>query len=510
MSKNKKDYQNELKNISIACASAELVSRYGSAGAEYLKGLRGIDYETGQKFDRSLIDISNYKTNPEYVDNNIKQQAGFSAEINSVSKKNAEAIIAGKPNRFSRSEDIAGYGKNHNVVDIIELIDGKEISTSQMKFVSNPEGLLKKIACGEGGGKNDLSRYMKVDKLEVPSEQVDKMKKFCSQEIEKLQKQANKLREQGNIDQALKCENRAKNYQELSEKITDSGLTTDEAIALRLNPRWETAKNIASISHRAGIEGAKFGAAIGGSISIISNIVALHSGNKEFGEAVKDASFDTLKAAGVGYATSATGAAVKSLMQQAPNEIVRGLSKTALPAMIVTACISTGKSVKRFINNEISHIELTQEIGQTAVGIISGSAFTMLGQIAIPIPVVGGLIGGMIGCAIANTFYQGFCNALQDAKLSAERQKIIEMECETSIMLMKKFQYQLDQIFTQKQVQLDRESQELFSALKNPQISADDFCQKINRFAEILGKQLSISNQAELDKVMLSEQPLII
>lgn len=144
MSKNKKDYQNELKNISIACASAELVSRYGSAGAEYLKGLRGIDYETGQKFDRSLIDISNYKTNPEYVDNNIKQQAGFSAEINSVSKKNAEAIIAGKPNRFSRSEDIAGYGKNHNVVDIIELIDGKEISTSQMKFVSNPEGLLKK------------------------------------------------------------------------------------------------------------------------------------------------------------------------------------------------------------------------------------------------------------------------------------------------------------------------------------------------------------------------------
>jgi hypothetical protein len=55
-----------------------------------------------------------------------------------------------------------------------------------MKFVTNTEGLIDKIAAGAGGGKSDYSRYMTVDKLEVPTEQVEEMKAYCRTQTEKL------------------------------------------------------------------------------------------------------------------------------------------------------------------------------------------------------------------------------------------------------------------------------------------------------------------------------------
>ena len=148
----------------------------------------------------------------------LKQQAGFSAEISSVSKRNAQAIIDGKANRFVRSEDLAKYGKNNTTVDIVELLDGKELSTAQMKFVSHPDELLKKIARGEGGGKNDYSRYLAVDRVEVPTEQVEMMKATCREQANNLKEQAQALREKGNLPLADKFEKQAENYRQLEHK----------------------------------------------------------------------------------------------------------------------------------------------------------------------------------------------------------------------------------------------------------------------------------------------------
>lgn len=381
--------RNNLTDTAIAGALSETVSRYGLAGAEFLKGLRGVDYETGQIFDRSLRKVAQGKLNPNYYEQNLKQQAGFSAEIASVSKKNAQAIMSGNNSRFSRSEDIASYGKNHNVVDIVELLEGQEISTSQMKFVGDYENLLNKIAKRNSGNKNDLSRYLEVDRLEMPSEQVEKAKAYCREQAKSLKQQA-------------------KNFEKLESKISDSGMTTEEAIAYRLNPEWETVKDISRVSHQAGIQGAKFGAVIGGSISLVTNIIAYKSSNKELSEAVVDTGMDTLKSAGVGYGTAFTGTAIKSYMAQSANEVVRNLSKTALPAMIVSACLATSKSVASYAKGEIDESTLMQEMGISVTGMLSSSAFATIGQIAIPIPVLGGLIGGMIGYTLTNTFYQSF------------------------------------------------------------------------------------------------------
>ncbi|QEY24605.1 hypothetical protein [Neisseria animalis] len=502
--------KSNIQNYAIGAGLYETTSRYGSAGAEFLKGLRGVDNETGKVFNRSLLKISEGKINPDYAEQNIKQQAGFSAEVAGVSKRNAEAIIDGRKNRFSRSEDLSGYGSDNTTVDIIELLDGKEISNSQMKFVSNPDGLLKKIARGEGGGKNDLSRYMKVDKLEVPTEQVEQMKATCRTQAEKLQQQAEKARERGDTALAEKLQKQSDNYKKLETKIADSGMTTEEAIRYRNNPRWETAKDIAGVSHRAGIEGAKFGAAIGGGISALSNIVAVWSGDKEFGEAVADTAADTLVSAGVGYGTAFAGSAIKGYMQQSANVTARALSKTGLPAMIVSSCLAATKSITRYAKGEIDELGLTEEMSMVAAAALSGSAFTVLGQIAIPIPVLGGLIGGMIGYAVTNAFHQGFFAALRDAKLSAERRQMVEMKCAAARELAQRYEQAINETFERKLTRLGMESRAMFALLDNPDISADDFCAGMNRFAEMLGRKISINNMAELDAAMLTDDPLVI
>ena len=384
--------KSNFKENMIGAGSQELVNRYGSANAEFLKGLRGIDYESGIKFDRSLIDVSNYKINPDYVENNIKQQAGFSAEIAHVSKKNAEAIIDKTGSTFSRSEDISKYGKNHNVVDIVETtITGDEI-TSQMKFVTDPKKLMDKIAAGEGGGKNDYSRYMEADRIDLPTEQVADAKKYCLEKADKLNRQAERLDLEGKKELAQKSREQAKNYTELEKKCQDSGISTEEAKRYRLDPKWETAKDIAEVSHRAGIEGAKFGTAIGGSISLISNIIAVKSGNKELEDALFDTATDTLKSAGVGYATGFAGSALKGAMQQSSKQFIREASKTGLPAMIVSTCLSLGKTITSYASGEIDEKALLREVGAIANSSISTAAFSSLGQIVIPIPVLGCLL----------------------------------------------------------------------------------------------------------------------
>lgn len=499
--------KNEIKNITIASSQYEITQCYGSAGAEFLKGLRGVDRETGEVFDRSLKQISEYKINPDYAEQNIKQQAGFSAEVVSVNKRNAEAIIEGKNSRTYRSEDFPGYGKNHNTVDIIEISDG-EIITSQTKFVSNKNALLKKIACGEGGGKNDLSRYLSENKLEVPTEQVESMKEHCREQSKSLREQYARLKAEGNIELAETKLEHAKNYEALEDKISDSGVTTEEAIRIRTNPEKETFKNIAKTSHKAGIEGAKLGATIGGSVSLIGNAIALYSGDKTLYEATSETIKDTAKSAGMGYATGFSGSTLKAYWSQSSSETLRAVAKTNLPATIISICASTGKLITRYAKGEINEAELAKEMGVSLSGMLSASMFAGIGQLAIPVPVLGGMIGGLVGYAMTNTFYQSFFDVLKEAKLSKQRREMVEMHCATAKMIANAYRENLTELFNTKIIQLKDTGQAMFDALDNPELSCEEFCTEMNRFALVLGKDLPIKSKAELDQAMQSDEPL--
>ncbi|GAA9924682.1 hypothetical protein VN0847_08560 [Helicobacter pylori] len=63
-------------------------------------------------------------------------------------------------------------------------------------------------------------------------------------------------------------------------------------------------------------------------------------------------------------------------------------------------------------------------IGRTNTSLLSGGTMAIASQALIPIPVFGALIGGFVGAALSEAFF----NALNSKKVELARQRRIEIE----------------------------------------------------------------------------------
>lgn len=492
----------------VAMSAKETVDRFGSASAEFIKGYRGVDNQTGQQFAKGLADIAKHKVNADPLEaaKNIKQQAGFAAEVAATSRDNAEAIISGSKLRTVRSDDLPQFGKNHNVVDRVQILDGQIIdgSQAQMKFVGDRNTLFSRIAREDG----KFERYRGI-KLELPSEQFADAKEYCQEQADKLRANAQQAEQHGKPDVAAKLRREAANYEELGENVRDSGLTTEQAIKYRQNPAIETIRDIAQTSHRAGMEGAKIGAVIGGSVSIIKNVFAVAQNQMEWGEAALEVGQDALKSSAIGYGTAFVGSAVKGVMEQSGREGIRVLANTSAPTLVVSVCLSLGSSVKRYVCGEIGEAEFLIEVGEKGAGMLSSGMFAALGQVAIPIPVVGAAIGGMVGYTLSSIFYQSALDAAKGAELSREnlnRVRVIEAEARSHIA---REQAALDAFMGREIPQLHEETRALFLVVDTVgDGGVDGLAAAVNRYATLLGKQLQFGSKTEFDAFMASDAPL--
>lgn len=557
-----KEIRRDAIRTTEALSTHETVQRFGSASAEYIKGYRGVDNESGVRLAKGLADISKYKVNDNHAAQNIKQQAGFSAEVASTSRDNAEAIIRKSDVRVSRSDDLPQYGKNHNIVDRVQLVDGKVIdgSQAQMKFVGNRDDLFDKIARENG----KFARYRGV-KLELPTEQFEgdkaslikaqelreharKLKEKASDnsthaeeakkilsDVRKLERDAksaesqaqsardrcrskakearhnaNRAEEAGNSNAAAKLRIDADEYEKLADNVRDSGLTTEDAIYYRENPGTATLRDIGRTAHGAGLQGAKYGAIIGGSISVLMNCWAVAQGEKEVSEALPDIALDTVKAGALGYATAFAGSAIKGGMQQSSNQFTRQLASTSGPALALNICLSLGSTVNRFVTGEIDEAQLLTEVGEKGAGMLASGMMATVGQVAIPIPFVGAAIGGMIGYTLSSMFYQSALEAARDAKLSREQLlqiRAIEEAARERIALEHE---QLEAFVSREIPQLRLETQNLLSSLSKVDIkNSDKLAENINHYAELLGKSLQFQSLNEFETFMSSDDTLI-
>jgi len=541
-----------LVNVGIAEASAEIVQRGGEANKEFLVAFSGKDNETGQSLKNSLKSISKSKINPDYKYLNIRQQAGKSAEVAKTARDNANNIVNGNKKRTVHTDNHPDYKTNDTVVDHVEVINWKVIpgSESQMKFVNNPKELIDKIATGEGGGKNDLSRYLDT-KLDLPSDQVnDKAyQKYCTDEAKRLRKLAVKIASEKNRHKVVKllkkasrleagkniglkeyCEQRAdelrekadlhermgktelaakerqqaKNYEKVKNNIRDSGISTKEAIFYRKHPKTAIAIDIAKTSHKAGLEQIKYGAAIGGGFSIIRNLTAVLKGDKEADDAVFEVVKDTGSATAVSYGTAFTGSALAGAMKNAKSEMVRILSKTNLPAMLVTVTLETGKTLAQYFKGEIDGVQCLEELGEKGTGMVASALFATIGQIAIPIPVVGGIIGAMLGYALSSACYGQLTNALKNAKMARERRIEIEAACDEAIHMIREYRAEIEKAVSEYLsdhiITFHTAFDEMKKALDIDDI--DGFIDGANKITRELGGKPQFENMSEFESIM--------
>lgn len=489
-------------NTATALSSSETVSRYGSANAEFVKAYTGVDNEHGVKLSKGLKGISQENTG-------VKHRAGWAAEVSSTSRENAEAIINKSSERSIRSDDLKHYGietdgKYREAVDRVRVKDGEIVYEAQTKVEANGNRVANQVSHED----HKYSKYF-GKKLELPTEQVEEAKTYCRTRAQNLRTRADKLDSEGKPEVAAKFRERAERFDKLAdEDIVDLGLDTTQAIDYAERPLRETLKDIARTSHRAGVEGARYGALIGGSISLLTNAFKVAQDTKELGEAAQDVVLDTAKAAALGYGTAFVGSALKGAMQQSSNQTLRTLAGTSAPALVVNICLSLTTSIHRYIKDEISEAQLLEELGEKGTGMLSSSMMAVLGQVAVPIPFVGAAIGGMIGYTLSSSFYQCAFEAARDVELSRRQLARVQMIQEAARERIAEEQARLDE-FTRREIpQLRTETAQLFVAVNGA--DNDAFAVAINQYATLLGKQLEFSSQSEFDAFMDSDAPLVL
>lgn len=492
-----------------AGAAKEVVQRYGSAEKGHLVAYSGKDNETGKTLKRGLKKISKSKVNPEYQEQNIKQQAGFAAEDKYTARQNAEKIIKGQKERYSRTDDLGRV--NDPLYDHVLLSeDGIEIlgSGEQMKFVGgNPKACLNKLASDK------FQKYLDADAtITVPSDFYEGVLQEADVEIASLQKQLEYAKQSGKTELQENLQNRIDKYTKIKEKVKDSGISNKEAIEARLHPKISTAKDVVRLAHRAGVEQAMTGALAGGGISLIRNVVAVAKGDISPEDAAKNVVIDAGTGSIAGYTTAFAGSIIKAGMQNSGNATVRAISKSNVPAAMVTSTIDIGKSMTRFVKGEISGMECLEEMGEKGTSQLSAAMFAGVGQVVIPIPIVGALVGSMVGYALSSAFYNELINSLKDAKLAKERRQAIEAECAEAIAMIEAYHADLDlvvnhylashkQVFSQALSGLD-------DALVNGDIDA--FIENANLISSKLGHEVQFKSFKEFNDLMTSESNFIL
>ncbi|GAA7158394.1 hypothetical protein BD0049_02470 [Helicobacter pylori] len=136
----KKQKYSNITDATIMGSTGEESALHASANREHLSVLD------------ELEEISKRKINPNYINQNINQQAGYSAEIKEQAHVNANNILAGKMGRLRQYDDLSSVqkaqvknlfpnhatpSKNHEIVDYISVDEkGNVIFLARLRKVN--------------------------------------------------------------------------------------------------------------------------------------------------------------------------------------------------------------------------------------------------------------------------------------------------------------------------------------------------------------------------------------
>lgn len=208
--------------------------------------------------------------------------------------------------------------------------------------------------------------------------------------------------------------------------------------------RNSSIKNAAKTGHEAGKMGAKNAGATALTMSGINNLVSVIKGEKKSEDAIADTIKDGGKAAVSGYAMSGGLTVVSHSLSNSSSQFIQGLAKSNVPGKVITAVMVTGDTLKKWGNGEITTQECLIELGDKGLNMATMGYSMAVGQAIIPIPIVGGAIGAMVGSMLTGNLYSNMINELQMKQLEhEERMRMIE-ECHVIAQQAKEYREELE------------------------------------------------------------------
>ena len=356
-----------------------------------------------------LKEISKWKINPDFKSQNQKQHAGFAAEVIGTTKENRLAHKNETGVQTFRADDRPDlFRKNDQYVDKIRIRPDGIIERIQVKFVGkDASDCLSKLASKK------YDKYFQdgiLDKMEVPKNYYDDIKNLIPDRISKLEKQLQKVKENGNTEAAQILEKRIERYQKIDQMLEKSTVTSHEAIEAVKHPRRYTAKLLAENtfgkSIESGMEGAKMAAMMTAAVSTVDNVSKCLEGEMTPREAFVDVAKDTGLASGAAFGTAFVSTEVAQLMSASSHQLIQSLGNSAIPATVVSLGVQAFDSVIDFADGNITGQQLAYDLGES-ISQVAGSAVAgaLAGSVVPGAGTATGLVAGMVGCAVASEAY---------------------------------------------------------------------------------------------------------
>ncbi|GAA9771840.1 hypothetical protein VN0299_11520 [Helicobacter pylori] len=510
----KKQKYSNITDAAIMGSTSEESALHASANREHFSA-----------WDR-LEEISKMKINPNYINQNINQQAGYSAEIKEQAHVNAHNILAGKRERIVQYDNLssgqkaqvkklfpnyATPSKNHEIVDYISVDEKGNVipnTAVQSKFVGR-----NGVECFEKFLSKDYEKYFENGmKMEIPKDFFGDFQKEANIKIKSVESHIAKQKGLGDFQKVTSLERELQKCKTIKAHTRPARVAKGEAIEARLNPNLSTAKDVTRVSHQAGMNAAQTGALIGGGVSLITNVYECVANGKDPMKALKHTLVATAKGGALSYGSAFASSSLGGLMQSSANKVIQSLGKGSVPAMFVGACVANATILGRYLSGKIDKTELLKQLVKANATLVSSGAMAVAGQALIPIPVVGALVGGFVGAILSETFFNAFLKAREEAKLARQRRIEIEKECREFIKLLEIYQNQFKEVFERYFHETTKFFNQSFNELERASYAGDaDLAIGVNnKIQERLGQKALFDNKQEGWELIISNKDIIM
>jgi len=208
--------------------------------------------------------------------------------------------------------------------------------------------------------------------------------------------------------------------------------------------RTSAARNIVKTGHSAGKVGATNAGVTALTVSGIMNVVSVIKGEKSGEEAIGDTIKTSGKAAVTGYAMGGGMTVLSHTLSNSSSQFIQGLIKSNVPGKVITAITVTGETLKKWGDGEITTQECLIELGDKGLNMATMGYSMAVGQSLIPIPIVGGAVGALVGSMLTSGLYNKFINDLRTKQMEHEERIRIIAECQELIKQTKAFRNELE------------------------------------------------------------------
>ncbi|MCQ2614567.1 hypothetical protein JT140_02605 [Helicobacter pylori] len=508
----KKQKYSNITDAAIMGSTSEESALYASANREHLSVLD------------KLEEISKRKINPNYINQNINQQAGYSAEIKEQAHVNANNILAGKMGRLRQYDDLSSEQKaqvknlfpsyatpkkNHEIVDYVSVDEKGNVipgTLTQSKFVGkNGEECFKKLLS------KDYKKYFENGaKMKIARNHYGDFQRAVNTRIKSLESQIAKQKGLGNFQKAAHLEEKLQKCKTIKAHTRPARVAKGEAIEARLNPNLSTAKDVTRVSHQAGMNAAQTGALIGGGVSLVTNVYECIANGKDPMKAIKHTAIATLKGGALSYGSAFASSSLGGLMQSSANKVIQSLGKGSIPTIIVSVVATNATILGRYFSGKIDKTELRKQLVKANTTLVSSGAMAVAGQALIPIPVVGALVGGFVGAVLSETCFNAFLKAREEAKLARQRRIEIEKECREIIKHLEAYQNQFKEVFEKYFHETTKFFNQSFNELERASYAGDaDLAIAVNnKSREWLGQKALFDNKQEGWELIISNKDI--